>query len=88
MIILVFYIFDHHTLSAALECSGTPSSYFPVSNPHANGDQVIVPIPKDLFQNFFKEKISIFVNLFFEKHLVEVFQLFHVEINDIQLVHI
>ena len=33
------------TLSAALERVGMPSSYLPVSMPHANGDQVIAPIP-------------------------------------------
>ena len=34
-----------HTFRAALEYIGTPSSYFPVSIPPANGDHVIVPTP-------------------------------------------
>lgn len=32
---------------AALELSGTPSLYFPVSMPQANGDQVMAPTPEE-----------------------------------------
>lgn len=34
------------TFMAALELSGTPSLYFPVSRPQANGDQVMAPTPE------------------------------------------
>lgn len=34
------------TFIAALEHSGTPSLYFPVTKPHASGDQVIAPTPE------------------------------------------
>jgi len=79
------------TLSAALECNGTPSSYFPVNKPQAKGDQVIVPIPRRRkFEFFFYLKIFLifFSNQFYDKFLVDELQLYHVEINDIQLVHI
>lgn len=35
------------TFMAALELSGTPSLYFPVSMPQANGDQVMAPTPEE-----------------------------------------
>lgn len=35
------------TFIAALELSGTPSLYFPVSMPHAKGDQVMAPTPEE-----------------------------------------
>lgn len=44
------------TFMAALELSGTPSLYFPVSTPQANGDQVMAPTPErhaDLMLNHF-----------------------------------
>jgi hypothetical protein len=75
------------TLSAALECNGTPSSYFPVNKPHAKGDQVIVPIPKT--KNSISSSFQIsFSYRFYDRFPVNELRLYHVEIDDIQLVHI
>ena len=74
------------TLSAALECNGIPSSYFPVSTPHASGDQVIVPIPID---NLFNCQSYFYCsNLFYDIFPVNKLRPYHVEKNYIQLVHI
>ncbi len=50
------------TFMAALEVSGTPSLYFPVSRPQANGDQVMAPTPEghaDLMLNHFINPVYI-----------------------------
>jgi hypothetical protein len=89
LIIEAYFHFLLITLSAALECKGTPSSYLPVNKPHANGDQVIVPIPRTKKSIcVLIEKSSSFSNRFYDKFPVDELRLYHVEIDDIQLVHI
>ena len=83
--ILLFFF----TFNAARECNGTPSSYFPDNKPQAKGDQVIVPIPgRNIHRSFRMKIVWIQSNRFYDRFLVDELRLYHVEIDDIQLVHI
>ena len=75
------------TFSEARECSGTPSSYFPVNRPHPNGDKVIVPIPERKTRSLLLEKSSP-SHQFYDRFPADDFPLSRVERDGIPLVHI
>ena len=74
------------TFNAARECNGTPSSYLPDNKPHANGDQVIVPMPRDEHRIENSPEDSGGSNQSYERSLEDGFPLYHVERDGIPLV--
>lgn len=81
-----FIEIDPLTFNAALECNGTPSSYLPDNKPHANGDQVIVPMPRGEPRIEDSPEYSGDSNQSYGRFPEDGFPLYHVERDGIPLV--